>query len=57
MLPGLTPSERRAAYHSVIETIAKLHLLDWRAIGLEGFGPCGNFFNRQMKTNMTYTGG
>ena len=37
-LPGLEPDERRAVYASMIETLAKLHKVDHRAVGLEDFG-------------------
>ena len=47
-LPGFTPEERRAAYESVIRTIASLHLVDWRAAGLEEYGKCGNMYGRQL---------
>lgn len=50
VLPGFTSEERRAAYHSVAETLAALHLVDWRAIGLQDFGQCGNYFARQLKS-------
>lgn len=47
-LPEVSASERRAMYLSMAETMAKLHRVDWRAIGLEGFGKPGNFFQRQV---------
>ncbi len=47
-LPGIAPADRRAMYTSMAETLAKLHAVDWQAIGLEGFGRPGNFFPRQI---------
>jgi len=47
-LPGLQPGERTAIYDNVNETIARLHTLDHRAIGLEDFGVPGNYFERQI---------
>ncbi|MES2258352.1 MAG: phosphotransferase family protein [Pseudomonadota bacterium] len=47
-LPDLSAGERRAMYLSMAETMAKLHRVDWQAIGLEGFGKPGNFFQRQV---------
>jgi aminoglycoside phosphotransferase (APT) family kinase protein len=47
-LPGLQPAERTAIYDNVNETIARLHSLDHRAIGLEDFGVPGNYFERQI---------
>ena len=47
-LPGLEPAERAAIYDNVNETIARLHNLDYAAIGLEDFGKPGNYFARQI---------
>lgn len=49
-LPGLTPAERRAAYSSVLNTLAALHQVDWRQIGLAEYGQSGNYYNRQLKS-------
>lgn len=46
-LPGLSPEAARAIYHSKIEILARLHAVDYRAIGLEDFGRPGNYFARQ----------
>lgn len=47
-LPGLEPAERSAIYDNVNETIARLHNLDYTAIGLEDYGRPGNYFARQI---------
>ena len=47
-LPGVAPADRRAMYASMAETMAKLHAVDWHAVGLDGFGRPGNFFARQI---------
>ena len=47
-LPGVTPAERRAMYNSMNDVLARLHRVDWRAIGLDGFGRPGNYFARQI---------
>lgn len=47
-LPGLTPAERAAAYASMAATLAGLHRLDWRALGLADFGRPGQYFSRQV---------
>jgi aminoglycoside phosphotransferase (APT) family kinase protein len=47
-LPGLSPADRRAMYLSMADTMAALHKVDWRAVGLEGFGKPGGFFERQI---------
>lgn len=47
-LPDLVPAERATIYDNVNETIARLHNLDYAAIGLEDFGKPGNYFARQI---------
>ena len=47
-LPGLAPAERAAIYDSMNEVLARLHRLDWQALGLEDFGRPGNYFARQI---------
>jgi len=47
-LPGLEPAERTAIYDNVNETIARLHNLDYAAIGLGDYGKPGNYFARQI---------
>ncbi len=47
-LPGIERDERAAIYDDVNRTIARLHSLDYRALGLEDFGKPGNYFERQI---------
>ncbi len=47
-MPDLTNEERAAVFDSVNETIAKFHLIDYKALGLEDFGREGNYFARQI---------
>jgi len=47
-LPGRTPDGRRAIYADKARILARLHTLDWRALGLEGYGHPGPFFTRQI---------
>ena len=47
-LPDLEKSERFAIYDTMNETLAKLHAVDWQAIGLDTFGKPGNYFARQI---------
>ena len=47
-LPGMEPTEREAIYDHVNETIARLHTIDYEAIGLGDFGVPGNYFERQI---------
>lgn len=47
-LEGMTPNQRRRAYRSVVETLVRLHSVDWRSVGLEDYGQCGNMYSRQL---------
>ena len=43
------PKEKRAAYFDAMNaTIAQLHMMDYKAIGLGDFGKPGNYFARQI---------
>jgi aminoglycoside phosphotransferase (APT) family kinase protein len=47
-LPGMTPAERGAIWDELNRVISRLHLVDYRAVGLEGFGKPGNYIERQV---------
>jgi len=47
-LPGLTPEERRAHYHALIDTMADLHRNDPQAIGMGEFGKPDDYCARQI---------
>jgi aminoglycoside phosphotransferase (APT) family kinase protein len=47
-LPAIAPRERRSYLVALAETLARLHALDWQAIGLVDYGKPGNFFARQI---------
>ena len=47
-MPGATPDERTAMYDSMGATMAALHSLDFRAVGLGDYGRPGNYFARQF---------
>jgi aminoglycoside phosphotransferase (APT) family kinase protein len=47
-MPGLAREERAGLYDDLNATLARLHRVDWRAIGLEDFGRPGNYFERQI---------
>lgn len=47
-LPEVPAAERRAMYLSMAETMARLHRVDWAAIGLGDYGKPGNYFSRQI---------
>jgi aminoglycoside phosphotransferase (APT) family kinase protein len=47
-LPNLTPAERGDIYAAMSETMARLHGVDWRAVGLESFGKPVGYLGRQI---------
>src|SRR5438046_5414406 len=47
-MPGVAPDQRRAMYDAMGATMAALHSLDFRAVGLADFGRPGNYFARQL---------
>ncbi len=46
--PSVTPEERAALYRSMCATLAEIHKLDFRALGLADYGKPGNYFRRQL---------
>lgn len=49
--PGLracTPAERAAIYQDLARVLAALHRVDWRAVGLDGFGRPEGYLPRQV---------
>ncbi|MFP8878925.1 MAG: phosphotransferase family protein [Myxococcota bacterium] len=48
LLPELNRDERREIYDSMNEVLARLHTIDFAALGLEDFGRPGNYFARQI---------
>ena len=47
-LPDLQRPDRTAVYEAQIATLARLHSLDYQAIGLGDYGKPGNYFARQI---------
>jgi aminoglycoside phosphotransferase (APT) family kinase protein len=47
-LPGLAPAERAAIYDELNATLAKLHQVDYAAVGLADYGRPGGYFERQI---------
>lgn len=47
-LPGIEPAERNALFDAMNATLAQLHRVDYRAVGLEDYGKPGNYFARQI---------
>ncbi len=48
-LPEVDKSERRAIYMAMIETLARLHKVDYKSVGLGDFGKPDNYIGRQIK--------
>lgn len=49
LLTDVDPAQRTPIYRSMIETMAKLHNADWKAIGLESYGKPEGYVQRQIK--------
>jgi len=47
-LPGMSRAERSEIWDELGKVISQLHLVDYRAVGLEGFGKPGNYIERQI---------
>lgn len=47
-LPGMAPADRTAHYHAIVDTLARLHAIDYDAAGLGDYGKRGNYFERQV---------
>ena len=43
-----TPAERAAVYEDLARVLAALHRVDWRAVGLDGFGRPQGYMQRQV---------
>ncbi|MBL8674458.1 MAG: phosphotransferase family protein [Rhodospirillales bacterium] len=49
LLPDVAKAGRRAVYEAKIDTLARLHKADYKALGLEDFGRPGSYVVRQIK--------
>ncbi|SMQ49046.1 unnamed protein product [Zymoseptoria tritici ST99CH_3D7] len=51
-IPGddISASDRREMWRDAIRTLAKLHRVDIKSVGLENFGRPSGFYSRQIKT-------
>jgi aminoglycoside phosphotransferase (APT) family kinase protein len=47
-LPGVDPAERTALYESAFATLADLHRVDFRAVGLADYGRADGYLARQV---------
>ncbi|KAK3330829.1 kinase-like domain-containing protein [Apodospora peruviana] len=50
IIPNVLPDERRAIWSDAVRVLAKLHRIDPKTVGLEGFGKSSGFYNRQIAT-------
>ena len=48
-LPGMTREQRAEIWDEQNRVISQLHLVDWRAVGLNDFGKPGNYIGRQVE--------
>ena len=48
MIPSLTNKDRTEIYQNKNKTLAKLHSIDYKKIGLEDYGKPGNYVARQV---------
>ena len=49
IIADVSPEERVAMYGSMNDVLARLHKVDWQAVGLGDFGKPGSYFTRQLK--------
>lgn len=47
-LPEVSPGDRLRMYLAMADTLARLHAVDWAALGLADFGRPENYFERQI---------
>jgi aminoglycoside phosphotransferase (APT) family kinase protein len=47
-----TPAERRGIAEQLIDALVEIHGVDWRAVGLEGFGKPTGYLERQLRRFM-----
>merc|ERR1711937_133705 len=49
-LPDLRPEDRSRCWLELMEVMAAMHNVDFRSVGLEGYGKSSGYFQRQTKT-------
>ncbi|OAA73362.1 Phosphotransferase enzyme family domain protein [Cordyceps fumosorosea ARSEF 2679] len=49
-VPGVSPEERTAIWREAAAVLARLHAVDPRDVGLEGFGRPDGFYGRQIRS-------
>lgn len=48
LMPSSTPAERAGVYEDLARVLAALHRVDWRAVGLDGYGKPQGYMQRQV---------
>ncbi|KAJ1955906.1 hypothetical protein EC988_001627 [Linderina pennispora] len=49
-LPEVPPHERPQYWSALVSTLAKLHKVDYKAVGLEGYGRPSGYYERQLRS-------
>ncbi|KAJ1882383.1 hypothetical protein H4R99_002622 [Coemansia sp. RSA 1722] len=49
-LPEIEASERHLYWEALVDVLAKLHKVDYRAVGLQGYGKPNGYYDRQMRS-------
>ena len=49
-MPGVGAEERSLLWREAVHTLARLHAVDYKKVGLETFGKPHGFYNRQIQT-------
>ncbi|KAJ1333582.1 acyl-CoA dehydrogenase family member 11 [Microdochium nivale] len=49
-MPGVSARERTALWRAAVETLARFHSVDFRAVGLAKYGKTEGFYGRQLQT-------
>jgi aminoglycoside phosphotransferase (APT) family kinase protein len=52
-MPDVPEAERREMWHDAVRTLAKLHRVDPKSVGLESYGRPTGFYDRQIATFST----
>ncbi|TGZ81809.1 phosphotransferase enzyme family protein [Ascodesmis nigricans] len=52
-IPDVSALDRRQMWISALQTLGKLHLLNYKSVGLETYGKPAGFYSRQLKTLST----
>lgn len=47
-MPSASPQERHAAYTAMAQTLARIHSVDYRKVGLQSFGRHHGYCSRQV---------